>query len=94
MRAARRSPPGSLALGLEVALLIVLAVTIAVGMGLLIGRARPASPLHYVLAVAALGVPPIAEVVSRGSSPRARGLASLVGALVALAVVASLFATG
>ena len=94
MRAARRSPPGSLALGLEVALLIVLAVTIAVGMGLLIGRARPASPLHYVLAVAALGIPPIAEVVSRGSLPRARGLASLVGALVALAVVALLFATG
>ncbi len=94
VRAWRRTPPGSRAYGLVVVLLIVLVVTIAGGMGLLVGGASPAEQLHFVYAVVALGVLPIADTLSKGWSPRRRGLASVVGAIVALIVVARLFGTG
>jgi hypothetical protein len=42
----------------------------------------------------ALGALPVAESIARQASPRRRAIASLVGALVALVVIARLFQTG
>jgi hypothetical protein len=72
----------------------VLVVAIAGGLGLLVGGARPRELLHFVYAVVVLSALPIAGVLSKEASPRARGLANVVGALVALVVVARLFGTG
>lgn len=93
-RAWLRSPPAGWAERLDGLLLVVLAVAIAGGLGLLVGGARPHELLHFVYAVVVIGALPIAGTLSRGASPRARGLSSLAGALVALIVVARLFATG
>ncbi len=93
-RAWRRSPPGALTGRLEGLLLVLLAVAIAGGLGLLVGGGHPHEMLHYVYAIVVLGSVPIAAAVARGASPRARGVASLAGAAVALVVVARLFGTG
>lgn len=94
LRARRRSPPGELADRLEGILLLVLAVAIAGGLGLLVGGARPRELLHFVYAIVVLSALPIAGMLSKEASPRTRGLAGVVGALVALVVVARLFGTG
>lgn len=94
LRAWRQTPPGNSAAMLVVILLIVLFVTVAGGFGLLIGGGHPAEQLHFVYAVVAFGVMPIADTLARGSTPRRRGLASVIGALVSLVVVARLFGTG
>ena len=65
-----------------------------IGLGLLVGGGQPREQLHFVYAVVALGALPVTDSLSRGFGPRARGLATLVGALVALAVIARLFGTG
>ena len=75
-------------------LLVLLAVTIAGGLGLLVGGGRPHEALHFVYAIVVLGTLPIAASLTRRASPRSQGIASLVGALVALIVVARLFGTG
>ena len=77
-----------------VILLVMLVVAIAGGLGLLLGGGHPAQQLHFVYAIVALGVLPIADTLSKGRSTRTRGLATLVGALVALVVIARLFGTG
>ena len=69
-------------------------VTLAGGLGLLAGGGRPREILHFVYAVVALGAVAIADSIARRTGPRQRGIASLVGALVALAVIARLFQTG
>lgn len=94
VRAWRCTPPGRLSERIVVVLLVVLIISIAGGLGILIGGARPAEPLHFVYAIVVLGVLPIAETLSRKSSPRRRGIATLLGALVAVIVLARLFATG
>jgi hypothetical protein len=93
-RAWRRSPHGDIAARLEGILLLVLAVAIAGGLGLLVGGARPRELLHFVYAIVVLSALPIAGTLTKDASPRARGLASVAGALVALVVVARLFGTG
>ena len=93
-RAWRRSPPGDIADRLEVILLVVLVIAIAGGLGLLVGGARPQELLHFVYAILVLSALPIAGTLTKEASPRSRGLASVVGALVALVVVARLFGTG
>ncbi len=93
-RAWRRSPPGDIADRLETILLVVLVIAIAGGLGLLVGGARPQETLHFVYAIVALGALPIAGLLTKEASPRARGIAGVIGALVALVVVARLFGTG
>lgn len=93
-RAWRRAPPGDMTARLEAVLLVMLGVTIAGGLGLLVGGGRPREVLHFVYAIVVLGSVPIAVTVSARASPRTRGLASLAGAIVALVVVARLFGTG
>ena len=93
-RAWHRVPPGVIAERLEASLLLVLGVAIAGGLGLLAGGGGPREQLHFVYALVILGVLPIAAAISKQGSPRVRGVASLVGALVGLIVVARLFSTG
>ncbi|MGZ8705375.1 MAG: hypothetical protein ACXWYB_12010 [Aeromicrobium sp.] len=75
-------------------LLLVLAVAIAGGLGLLVGGARPRELLHFVYAIVVLSALPIAGTLTKEASARARELARVVGAFVALVVVARLFGTG
>jgi hypothetical protein len=93
-RAWRRSPRGLLAERLEALFILALVVTVAGGLGLLAGGGRPREILHFVYAVVALGAVAIADSIARRTGPRQRAIASLVGALVALAVIARLFQTG
>lgn len=74
--------------------MLALVVTVAGGLGLLVGGARPQEILHFVYAIVALGALAVADSISRRAGPRARAIATLVGALVALAVIARLFQTG
>ncbi len=93
-RAWRRSPPGDIADRLEAVLLVMLVIAIAGGLGLLVGGSRPQDLLHFVYAVVVLSAIPIAGILTKEASPRSRGIAGVIGALVALVVVARLFGTG
>jgi hypothetical protein len=94
VRTVRRRPPGVLTERIEQICLIAILVTGAGGLGLLVGGGRPREILHFVYAIVALGALPVADSISRRMSPRRQGVTSLVGAAVALVVVARLFATG
>jgi hypothetical protein len=93
-RTLRGSTRGRPAERLEQLVVLTLVVTVAGGLGLLAGGGRPREILHFVYAVVALGALAVADSISRRAGPRQRGMASLVGALVALAVIARLFQTG
>ena len=93
-RAWRRVPPSDLTDRLQALLLVLIGVTIAGGLGLLVGGSRPRETLHFVYAILAFAALPVAATLARGASPRTRGVVSLIGALVALVVVARLFGTG
>jgi hypothetical protein len=93
-RAVRRLPPGPLASQLETITLVALVVAIGGGLGLFVGGARPAEALHFVYAIVALGILPLADSLSRNAQPRTRGGATVIGALVVLVVILRLFATG
>ncbi len=75
-------------------MLLLLGLTIAAGLGLLVGGARPRELLHFVYAVVAIGTMPIAATLTGSWEPRHRAIATLVAALIALVLVLRLFATG
>jgi hypothetical protein len=93
-RALRGRPPGRLASAAPIILLLVLAVAMAGGLGILLGGGRPRELLHFVYAGLALASVPIADSVARHSTPRRRALARLAGGLFGAAVIARLFGTG
>jgi hypothetical protein len=74
--------------------LLLVAVTAAGGLGLLAGGGHPGELLHYLYAVVALSALPIATSMSTRWGPRARGVATVLGALLALAAILRLSATG
>lgn len=84
-------PAGSRLQGL---LLVALSVTVAGGLGLLAGGARPRELLHFVYALLAVGALPVAASISRGWDAARVRIATLIAALVALVAVLRLFATG
>ncbi|HEY8922097.1 MAG TPA: hypothetical protein VIN32_05645 [Candidatus Limnocylindria bacterium] len=90
----RRLPAGPAAARLDGLVLLLVAVTAAGGLGLLVGGARPRELLHFVYAVVALAALPISTSVSARWEPRRRGMATVIGALVGLAVIVRLFGTG
>jgi hypothetical protein len=87
-------PAGTAAARLDGLVLVVVAVTAAGGLGLLVGGAHPHELLHFVYAVVALAALPISTSVSARWEPRRRGMATVIGALVGLAVIVRLFGTG
>ena len=93
-RARRRTPPGALASRLGTLLQLLLGVTIAGGLGLLVGGARPHELLHLVYAILVFGALPVANALSGRFGSRGRGVATVLGATVALGVIARLIATG
>jgi hypothetical protein len=94
VRALRGNPSGTLTARLEGLVLLALVVTSAGGLGLLVGGARPREALHFVYAIVALGLLPLASSLSRRSEPRRQGLATFLAAVIALIVIARLFGTG
>jgi hypothetical protein len=95
VRAVRATPPGRFASRrvLELTLLAVI-VTSASGLALLASGLRPRELLHFVYAVLAFAMIPVADSLVARRPPRSRGLARLGGAAVGLVVVARLFGTG
>ena len=94
LRAWRAWPPGP-ASGRVVSLLtLAVGVTIAGGLGLLVGGAQPRELLHLLYAILAFGTLPLAVSMTRDARPRRQGLATVIGALVALILIARLFGTG
>ena len=75
-------------------MLLLVAVTAAGGLGLLVGGARPHELLHFVYAVVALAALPISTSVSARWEPRRQAMATVIGALIGLAVIVRLFGTG
>ena len=74
--------------------IIALIVTIAGGLGLLLGGARPRELLHVVYAAIAVGALPVAASISRSWDSRRIRIATLIGTLIMLVAVLRLFATG
>ena len=79
---------------LEAVLLIAVGATIAGGLGLLVGGGRPREALHFVYAVIAFAVLPVANSIARRSGPRAQAWVALAAAAVILVVMLRLFGTG
>lgn len=94
LRAWRRSAPSPLTSRVETLLLLALVITSAGGLGLMAGGARPREPLHFVYAALALAALPVANSFAGRWEPRRLAVATLLAALVVLAVVARLFGTG
>ncbi|HET6820636.1 MAG TPA: hypothetical protein VFH98_08790 [Candidatus Limnocylindria bacterium] len=84
-------PAGSRLRGVAI---IALLVTIAGGLGLLLGGARPRELLHVVYAAIAVGALPVAASISRSWDARRIRIATLIGTLIMLVAVLRLFATG
>ncbi len=79
--------------GLSIALVLV-GMTAAAGLAMLARGERPQEWLHVLYALLAFGLVPAIDSVALRAGARAQGLARLAGGLVAIAVVARLFATG
>jgi hypothetical protein len=79
---------------LGLALILILVITSAGGLGLLVAGSGPREPLHFLYAVLAIGCMPVADSLLRKASPRRRALITAVAALVALVLIGRLFQTG
>jgi hypothetical protein len=94
VRTVRGQRPGRVAdagLGLS---LVLVGMTSAAGLAMLVRSERPSEGLHFLYAILAFGLVPIADSITSNASPRRRALARLTGAMLALGIVARLFATG
>jgi hypothetical protein len=94
VRLVRARPPGRVASAGSGVVGVLLGMTAAGGLALLLGGQRPTEWLHLVYALLAFGLVPLADSLAAQASPRRRAVARLLGALVALVVLARLFATG
>jgi hypothetical protein len=94
VRLVRAQPPGRLAAAGSGAVTILLGMAAAGGLALLLDGQRPKEWLHLVYALLAFALVPLADSLAAQATPRRRAVARLLGALVALVVLARLFATG
>jgi hypothetical protein len=94
VRLVRARPPGRVAAVGSGTVVVLLGMTAAGGLALLLGGQRPKEWLHLVYALLAFALVPLADSLAAQATPRRRAVARLLGALVALAVLARLFATG
>ena len=93
-RLARNQKPGTLSARLAESLLLILAVTAASGLGMFVVGARPHEILHLLYAALAFAAIPVTDMFAGRLSPRARALARIVAALIALVLIVRLFMTG
>jgi hypothetical protein len=94
VRTVRGQGPGRIAeIGLGLSLVLV-AMTAAAGLAMLVRSERPNESLHFLYAIVAFGLVPVADSIAADASPRRRALARLAGAVIALGIIARLFATG
>jgi hypothetical protein len=94
LRALVGRPGGRLASVASGLVLVLIGMTGAGGLAMLVQGARPRELLHYVYAMLAFGLIPVVDSMTARIEPRRRGLARLAAALVALVLIARLFATG
>jgi hypothetical protein len=87
-------PAGRLASAASGLVLVLVGGAGAGGLAMLVQGERPRELLHYVYAVLAFGLIPVVDSLTVRLGPRRRGLARLATALVALVLIARLFATG
>jgi hypothetical protein len=93
-RLVRSVPAQKLAERLDQSVLLALVVTSASGLGVVTGGGAPANSLHYVYTVVALGLLPLASILTRGRSARLRAAATIAASITALIVLLLLFQTG
>jgi hypothetical protein len=86
--------PGVLATRIAEIVLLLLALTAASGLGMFAAGVHPRKDLHFLYALLALGAIPLANTLGSRGSPRIRGLATVVGALIGLVLIARVFVTG
>jgi hypothetical protein len=86
--------PGRLAEAGVGLVLVLIGMTAAAGLAMLVRGERPAESLHFLYAVLAFGLIPVTDSFAKRASPRGKALIRSAGALVALGVLARLFATG
>jgi hypothetical protein len=87
-------PPGILAARATALVLLLLAMTIAGGLGLWLSGRRPHESLHFIYALLAFGTIPIAHRLSNQAPPRTQGLVSVGVAVLGIGLIARLIATG
>jgi hypothetical protein len=93
-RAVTGRPPGRLAAAMSAILIVVVGMTAAGGLAMLVRGERPKEFLHFVYAAVAFVPIPIGDSLAAHASPRRRAAARFLTVLVALGVIARLFATG
>jgi hypothetical protein len=94
VRAVRRRPPGRVSGAMSTIVVIILGMTAAGGLAMLVRGERPKEPLHFVYAAVALALLPLGDSLAAGAEPRRRAAARVFAAVLALGVIARLFATG
>jgi hypothetical protein len=94
VRLATGRPPGRYAAALSAVILVVIGMTAAAGLALLARGERPLEFLHVVYAALVFVLLPLGDSLTTKSAARRRAGMRLMMALVALGVVARLFATG
>jgi len=93
-RSWRGTAPAGWVERLDLAVVLILIIASAGGLGLLVAGSGPREPLHFLYAVLAVGCIPVADSLLRNASPRRRALVTAVAALVALVLIGRLFQTG
>jgi hypothetical protein len=94
VRALAGQSAGRLASATSGLVLVLVGMTGAGGLAMLVQGERPMELLHYVYAVLAFGLIPVVDSITMRLEPRGRGLARLAATMVALVLIARLFATG
>jgi hypothetical protein len=94
VRALRGTPPGRLAEATSSIVVVVLGMTAAAGLAMFVRGERPSESLHLFYALLAFALIPVGDSLTASGQPRRRGLGRLFAAVVALGVLARLFATG
>jgi hypothetical protein len=94
VRVVRGREPGHIAeVGVGLALILI-GMTAAAGLAMLARGERPREWLHLIYALVVFGLVPATDALTEHAPPRTKALARLAGAVVALAVIARLAATG
>jgi hypothetical protein len=94
IRVVSARPPGRFAAAASAIVLVVVGMTAAGGLAILTRGERPKELLHFAYAAFAFVLIPFGDALTPRAAPRRRAAARLLFAVVALGVIARLFATG